>query len=280
MATVLSPWKRRLLGAYYYATLAGRCWRNRSAALAGKAPVMIVFYHRVADQFPNDWTISRHDFTRQIDWLERRFDIVSLAEAQQRLRDGNTQPSVSITFDDGYAENCDFALPLLLSRQIPCTYFVASQFAISGEPFPHDVAAGNPLPPNTIEQLRALADNGIEIGGHTRTHADLGSITDRDRLRDEVVGSRQDLEDTVGCAIRYFAFPYGLRENLNADVFDLAQRENFDGVCSAYGDYNFPGADPFHLRRIHADPEFVRFRNWLTVDRRKLARGNHDGIER
>ena len=41
-------------------------------------------------------------------------------------------------------------------------------------------------------------------------------------------------------------------------------------MCSAYGGYNFPGDDPFHLRRFHADPEFIRFNNWMTVDPRKL----------
>jgi hypothetical protein len=46
-------------------------------------------------------------------------------------------------------------------------------------------------------------------------------------------------------------------------------------VCSAYGAYNLPEQvsktwGPFHLRRIHADPEWVRFVNWMTFDPRKL----------
>lgn len=271
MTTALAPWKKWLLSAYYYATLPGRRQRRRFSARAGRAPVSIVFYHRVADNTPNDWTISSCEFSRQIDWLQEHFDLVSLPEAQQRILHGNARPAVSLTFDDGYAVNCERALPLLIKRKIPCTYFVTSHNVLTGEPFPHDVRAQQPLAPNTMEQLRSLVAAGIEIGAHTKSHADLGGVTDEATLLDEVVGSRDDLQDALGTSIRYFAFPFGLHKNLNRRAFHLAREAGFVGVCSAYGGYNTPGDDPFHLQRIHADPEFVAFRNWLTLDRRKIA---------
>ena len=49
-------------------------------------------------------------------------------------------------------------------------------------------------------------------------------------------------------------------------AFRVAYEAGYDGVCSAYGGYNFPGDDPFHLRRIHADPEFIRLQE-LADDR-------------
>ncbi|HUG68964.1 MAG TPA: polysaccharide deacetylase family protein [Pirellulaceae bacterium] len=270
MTTFLSPWKGPLIGAYYYATLPGRWWLSAAAARDGHAPVMVIYYHRVADYTPNDWTISNARFNSEIDWLQANFDLVSLDEAQRRIREGNTRASVTITFDDGYAENCERALPLLIGRRIPCTYFVTSYYALTGKSFPHDVAAGTPLRPNTIAQLRALAAAGIEIGGHTRTHADLGQITCERQLRDEIVGGREDLEQALGIEIRHFAFPYGLHENLQAAAFHIAAGAGFAGVCSAYGGYNLPGDDPFHLQRIHADPQIVRLKNWLTIDPRNI----------
>ena len=115
MTTLRAPWKSGLLGAYYYATLPGRWWSNKQAARAGMAPVMVIYYHRVADRTPNGWTISNSRFRCQIDWLEANFDLVSLDEVQRRVRKGNDRAAVSITFDDGYAENCEHALPLLIS---------------------------------------------------------------------------------------------------------------------------------------------------------------------
>lgn len=272
MTTFSLPWRGGLIGAYYYATLPGRMLINASAARNAKAPVMVIYYHRVADRKLNDWTISNTQFKREVDWLEANFDLVSLDEAQRRIREGNTRASVSITFDDGYAENCERALPLLIGRKIPCTYFVTSCSAQEGKPFPHDVADGTPFRPNSIEQLRSLAAAGVEIGAHTRSHADLGKITCEERLRDEIVGGRDALERELGVEIRHFAFPYGLHENLNPVAFRIAKEAGFAGVCSAYGGYNRPGDDPFHLQRIHADPEILRLKNWLTVDPRKVLR--------
>jgi peptidoglycan/xylan/chitin deacetylase (PgdA/CDA1 family) len=123
---------------------------------------------------------------------------------------------------------------------------------------------------NTIAQLRDLVAAGVELGAHTRSHVNLGALNSPEALSDEIVGSRRDLADALGVPIRYFAFPYGLHANLSAAAFQIAYEEGLAGVCSAYGGYNFPGDDPFHLRRFHADEEFIRFKNWLTVDPRKV----------
>jgi peptidoglycan/xylan/chitin deacetylase (PgdA/CDA1 family) len=146
---------------------------------------------------------------------------------------------------------------------------------LRGQSFPHDVKAGRPLPINTVSDLRELVAAGDEICAQTRSHANLGAITSPDELKQEIAGSKNELEDALGVTIRYFAFPYGQHENMSAAAFRIAYQAGFAGVCSAYGGYNFPGDDPFHLRRFHADEEFIRFVNWMTVDPRKL-RMQHD----
>ena len=263
-------WKRFLLGGYYHATLPARIGRAHARVRAGMAPVMIVFYHRVADDAINDWTMPTPVFRRQLAYLRTHFDVVSLEEAQRRIRIGaNSRPTVSITFDDGYADNCHHAIPLLVKDGIPCTYFVSTRYVLDRTPFPHDVTAGRPLAPNTVEQLRAMSDAGIEIGAHTRTHADLGRVHNPRRLREEIIDAKNELCAAVGRPIRYFAFPFGLHANLNREAFAMARDAGYLAVCSAYGGYNFPGDDPFHLQRIHADVEMIRLKNWLSVDPRK-----------
>ena len=264
-------WNQLLLSAYYHAGLPRRSWRNYAAGRAGAAPVVVLFYHRVADTSPTPWSISNQLFARQMDWLSRRFEMVSLAEAQRRIRGGvNRRICVSITFDDGYAVNCRGAIPLLLKRRIPCTYFVTLRNALEAAPFRHDIAAGYHFPPNTIDQLREMAAAGIEIGAHGRNHVDMGGIDDPRELYDEIVTAGRDLADAVGAPVRYFAFPYGLHDNLRGQAFQMAQEAGYDGVCSAYGGYNFPGDDPFHIQRAHGDPQMIRLKNWVTVDPRKV----------
>jgi peptidoglycan/xylan/chitin deacetylase (PgdA/CDA1 family) len=114
-----------------------------------------------------------------------------------------------------------------------------------------------------------MAKCGIEIGAHTRTHADLGRIHDEQQLHDEVVVCGEELQAVIGKPVRYFAFPYGLPKNLNTRAFQMAFEYGYEAMCSAYGDYNFGGDDPFHIRRVHAE-DMVRLRNWCTVDPRRL----------
>ncbi len=236
----------------------------------GQIPIGILFYHRVADQFPNSWTLSCDDFARQLDWLQENFEIVSLSEAQHRIRSSNCrQPTISITFDDGYAENAEFAIPELVRRRLTATYFVATDFVRTSSGFPHDLVAGQYLAPNTVEQLRMFAEQGIEIGAHTRSHADLGQVHGA-QMEHEILGSIQDLESWLERKINYFAFPFGLPENTTQAAVDVIAAQGMAGFCTAYGAWNWPGSQGYHLRRIHADPGLEKLRNWLTLDSRKL----------
>ncbi len=264
-------YKDPLIGMYYLATLPSRRWAAARQAAAGQAPIVALYYHRVADDEPNAWTISIDRFKTQIAWLRRRYDLISLVEAQERMKPGgNPRPAVCITFDDGYADNCNFAVPWLLDERVPFTYFVATSHILEGRPFLHDLDRERPLAPNTPEQLRDMAAAGVELGAHTRTHADLGSLADGDELHSEIGGSKRDLEQIIDRAVRYFAFPFGMHANLSQAAFRAAFQAGYWGVCSAYGGYNLPGDDPFHIHRIHGDPSWARFRNWLTCDPRKF----------
>jgi hypothetical protein len=49
----------------------------------------------------------------------------------------------------------------------------------------------------------------------------------------------------------------------------IAKAAGYEAVCSAFGGYNFPGGDAFHLRRIHADEGMIRLKNRVTVDPRQ-----------
>lgn len=263
--------ERYCLAAYYWATLPYRQWMNWRTSRQGRAPISVVFYHRVADVVPNAWTISRDQFAAQMDWLRHHAEVISLTEARERLvRRRNNRPAVCLTFDDGYAENCEFAIPYLLKAGLPCTYFVTSHNTSAQVPFPHDVAAGFPLQPNTRQQIQDMSREGVEIGAHTRTHCDLGTVTHPARIYDEIVGSGEDLADWISRPVRYFAFPYGMPQNISLAALRVAREAGYQSVCSAYGGYNFPGQDPFQILRFHGDPDMWRFKNWIRIDQRKV----------
>ncbi|MCC6508591.1 MAG: polysaccharide deacetylase family protein [Pirellulaceae bacterium] len=266
--------RRRQWAAWFYMRVTQGQRRRLRAELeqSGRFPIAILFYHRVADTHPNPWTISRKNFSQQLDWLERHFDIVTLREAQNRIQSRfNNRPTVALTFDDGYAENCDFAMPELARRKLPATYFVATHPVASGEPFVHDAQLHSPLRTNTIAEIQALHRQGFEIGAHTQHHVDIGGLTDYDQVRDEIVGSIEQLNRWGVGPIRYFSFPYGLPENTSQYAIDLLASYGMSGFCTAYGAWNWPDSRGYHLRRIHADPGMQTLKSWLTLDPRKLS---------
>lgn len=250
-----------------------RIARLRGLACESRSPVSVLFYHRVADSVPNGWTLSRDCFRRHVDYCYENYELIDLAEVQRRVLDRDScSAAVSITFDDGYRDNMDFALPLLIERGIPCTYFVTTSNILHQSPFAHDVKSGQPLATNTVAQIREASDAGIEIGCHTRNHVDFSRVYDPSIVRNEIIDAKHELEQMIGKQVRYFAFPFGMPEQLTQVAIEAVHEAGFAGFCRAYGGYNLIGRDAFHIRRCHGDPEFARLVNWLSFDRGKLWR--------
>lgn len=99
------------------------------------ARLSILIYHRVLEKpdllLGGDGDISTFDL--HLKYLTRHFKVLSLHEAVQRLKDG-TLPSraACITFDDGYADNAEIALPILQKYGVPATFFIAAGFIEGG----------------------------------------------------------------------------------------------------------------------------------------------------
>lgn len=95
----------------------------------------ILCYHRVLPT-PDPlrpFDVERESFAWQMRLLAEHFDVLPLSEAVVRLREG-TLPAraASITFDDGYADNAQVALPILLRNNLPATFFIATGFLNGG----------------------------------------------------------------------------------------------------------------------------------------------------
>ncbi len=121
-----------------------------------------------------------------------------------------------------------------LNKKYPVPISSNTWFIQEQQPFPHDIALGKRLLPNTVQQIRYMADLGIEIGAHTRTHADMGKIHDLHEIRRKSRGCGDELEQMLGQRVPYFAFPYGLPRNMTSMAFRVAREHGYEGVCSAY----------------------------------------------
>lgn len=263
--------KELLLTAYRWSTQQRRSALAKEFQLNGSFPATILFYHRVSDRGQNGWTISKENFARHLDWISQNSKFASLDDIRRSQLNGHrTVPMVGITFDDGYGENCEFAIPLLIERKIPCTYFVSTHFVETGDPFPHDIASHQIARPNTITEIAEMAAAGITIGGHSHTHIDLGVELSDKKLRIEIHDARKKLQDWSQQPVHCFAFPFGLATNISQRAIDYVFDAGFQCFVSACGGHNWPGFDANHLNRVHGDPGIASVANWLTYDPRKL----------
>jgi len=99
------------------------------------ARLSVLIFHRVTAQadplFPDDVDVRRFD--QICTWLKRWFHVLPLDEAVQRLK-SKTLPAraAAITFDDGYRDNCEVALPVLQRHDLCATFFIATGFLDGG----------------------------------------------------------------------------------------------------------------------------------------------------
>jgi peptidoglycan/xylan/chitin deacetylase (PgdA/CDA1 family) len=117
--------------------LAGRVAASGLAALGGPR-LSILIFHRVlpaADPIvPGEVDAARFDRLMAI--VARSFQVLPLGEAAARLREGRLPPrALCITFDDGYADNHDIALPILQRHGLPACFFIATGFLDGGRMF-------------------------------------------------------------------------------------------------------------------------------------------------
>jgi len=238
-----------LLGSPF---LIGRNWYRR---LRARYPVLILTHHVVSDR-PHRLGISTETFWRQARFLTRHYRIVSLSTAVDLLHSGDLSvPTAALTFDDGYADNFLGLRAVAEEMQLPVTHFIVTEPVENREEFVHDVAHGERgALPMTWDQIRYWSSRGAEFGSHTRTHFDCAS-RDRATLRREIAESRKDIESHIGKRVRFFAFPFGGRENISSEAVEIASGA-YEHFASGFGGDNLRHADACnqHLFRRNLYP--------------------------
>ena len=168
---------------------------------------MILMYHGVADvaEDPYQLFVTPSRFAEQMTWLKRRgLRGVGIGTLIDAMRAGRERGLVGITFDDGYVNVLDNAVPELLRHD-----FTATMFIISGRLGGTNEWDEGPVWPLMSDgQVAEVAASGMEIGSHSATHVRLSRVG-ADRLEAEVSGSRASLAELMGAPIRGFAYPWG-----------------------------------------------------------------------
>lgn len=201
----------------------------------------LLIYHRVGAGTQDELDVSTDQFRQQLDVLGEH-DVVSLDTALDRLDHGSSEPSVVLTFDDGFADVYDNAWPLLRERQVPFTIYLASAYMGETMLWPGSTAKGPHGMGLTWGQLEELVASGLcTIGNHTHSHVrpERVSVDELDRCSDTV-------ERHLGVRPRHFTYPWGVP----VPALDSVLGERFRSSSTGLIGRNDPDTDRQRLRRI------------------------------
>jgi peptidoglycan/xylan/chitin deacetylase (PgdA/CDA1 family) len=206
---------------------------------------LVLCYHAVSDTWEHLLSVRPRAFERQLKLMRARG--YGAASADDVL--AGRGRLFHVTFDDALRSVAN-ALPILERLRVPATVFACTAFAENGRvldvPELADEATAHPDELATMgwDELTELAERGIEIGSHTKTHAHLRELSDRE-LRAELRESRERLEDVLRRPCRFLAFPYGEHDER---VRAAARASGYDAAFALPG-RSLPW-DPFALPRI------------------------------
>ncbi len=188
-----------------------------SGAWFGRAgqPRRVVFcYHSIHPSKPYA-SATPEAFALQLDWLSAACEIVPFTDIALP-RAAGSKPAVAITFDDGYADNHEHALPILARHGATATFFltaglVARDSAVVGHFARDRRCSSEEIASLSWEQVRDLHAAGMTIGAHTWSHANLAHLSQGDTTR-ELVESKRVIEEHLGVPVTSMAYPYGKRD--------------------------------------------------------------------
>lgn len=305
--------------------------RIRAAYMRDRA--IILLYHRVCpsdvgvpDYSPNGMTVTPEEFSMQMRFVAKHYQVVSLSKIISALQtDEPLMPNMcAVTFDDGWRDIFDYAFPVLRELSLPATVFLTTGY-ISGSGWARDERArflmaqvfklrhrisserrfganrerleacgfGELLrvPPQRFpqfvlkqsqrlqsegddvldhasqvleeaaravignldapflswEEVREMADYGVDFGNHSSTHAVLPRLTD-DEVRNEVFSATQVLKNEIGWIPGHFAYPFGKR---NERVAKIVKEAGLSSGCTTHIGPVCVGDDLYALNRIN-----------------------------
>lgn len=224
------------------------------------AGLPILMYHHVALEDSKGLTISEKSLDRQLSYLsEKGYKTYHFRELDQ-LEKATSRKNIIITFDDAYVSQMQYAIPLLKKYKLKATFFVPLDFL--GKT---DLWNTSELDVMTMEQLRTIDPDVVELGFHSFYHKKYTEISDAEIE----VDTRKCVEFVSENKLNFssvLAYPYGKfpKDKLRNKTFQkiLSQNGIQYGLRIGNRINAFPFKKPYEIERIDVKGEWslLRFR--------------------
>jgi peptidoglycan/xylan/chitin deacetylase (PgdA/CDA1 family) len=205
----------------------------------------ILMYHSISHpEFEYDPLCTTPErFEAQMLYLKRRnLRGVSVRELYLAMNEGDTRGLVGLTFDDGYEDFLNAAMPTLERLGFSATVFLVAGMLGKENAWEHH---GRRAHRKLLQAsgVREVSDRGMEVGSHTMTHPRLSGLKS-EALAREVGDSRQSLSEIVDPPVEGFCYPYG---DLDAAAIQAVRGSGYAYACAIrtveYSIYDLPRLD-------------------------------------
>lgn len=210
--------------------------------------IPILMYHSI-DNSASAACVRPKRFEEQMAYLKRvGYKAVDLDAVYHYVTERTSLCSkpIVITFDDGYRDNLDNAWPVLEKNEMCATIFLATDYLGATNRWNAALGVQQRLLMSWQDIRSAFRNPLLSFQPHTCSHPKLTHIPVA-QTRQEMLTSKQILEDHLGTPCHHFAYPYG---DFNGPVMDLAKEVGYKTACSTRWGHNRPGDDPYKLYRI------------------------------
>jgi peptidoglycan/xylan/chitin deacetylase (PgdA/CDA1 family) len=204
------------------------------------AQVLVFGWHRIVDKVRRpDTEITPQDFEKQMQELkDHGITVIGMQDLLAWKRgEKNIPPRCAVlTLDDGWKSQYEVGWPILKKFGYPLTLFIYTEGVRGGH-----FGGGEAM---TWEMLSEMRDAGVDIQAHSATHQDLRKPYDKvtkkrlspaeyeQWLHNEIVGSKQLLEQKLGIKVNCFAVPYGF---YNEHIKEVCRNAGYEAVFTVYG---------------------------------------------
>lgn len=179
----------------------------------------ILAYHSISNNSQDFWAVSPSTFESEMQWLaERGYTGISLKEFYKNIK---REKVFVLTFDDGYKDFFDTAMPILDKLNFSATIFIVPKL-IGG------VARWRKGELQSVallnwDEVHSALNVGHEIGSHGLSHLNLSGLS-RGILEEEIVGSKDLIEENIKSPVVSFAYPFNI---YTEQVIDIVKEADY-----------------------------------------------------
>jgi peptidoglycan/xylan/chitin deacetylase (PgdA/CDA1 family) len=225
----------------------------------GSGTLRVLMYHKVNDIPENPTTVPVARFDEQLHQLhELGYKVVDLDAVLDYYTLGTPLPdhAVLITFDDGYRDTLENALPVLQKHNCTAVIFVPVAYMEDETPLPHEthlIERGMRNPTLDWGLMRELDAGGVRVESHGIAHRPLADVSLDEAVR-EIAVSKLKLEEQLGRPVRAYAYVKGSEAHFHPVHESILKQAGYEIAFTSISRSNGVDTSPFRLGRYNVEP--------------------------